>query len=580
MKQLKYLVSILVIVMLVSCADEGIFNSLDKPPLDQIGVGEYWQTPQDLENYMLQFYPHFSRHGWNGVAEDPAQGSDLSFLVQPNDFLNGTRSTPTSGGGWSWSAIRNINIFFENYDQVDAPFETYRHYIGEAHFFKAYLYFDMLTTFGDVPWYTNSLEIDSEELYKSRDPRNVVADSILWHLDQAIDSLDPISNVDGGTNRISKEAALAFKTRVGLFEGTWQKYHNGTVFAAPEAEPEKYFRVAVEAAEELIHGDYRVGIYSTGATDSDYFDLFGMEDYSNNIEIILWKDHDQSIGESHNALLYVTDRTNGRSGALSQLESHLDRNGNIFNYRNLAREVQGNEFLEHVAEIADPRFSQTFYIPGDLMYDNPNGVRYFNQPFLNQTDQWANLTGFQIKKGNNPYSRGAGADYGGWSETGFIFFRYAEVLLNYAEAKYELDGNVDYDISINLLRDRVGMPGFQVPTGERKLDYGYPISNELYEIRRERSVELGLEGFRNNDLRRWAAHSLFQNQRPLGYSIDESEWAEGEVNIPLADDRLLLDPYQDRIPNGYGFQEDRDYLSPLPVNELTINPNLEQNPGW
>lgn len=579
MKVLKYFAITSLLLILLSCSDDFIFNDLDKPPLDQIGNGEFWSTPQDLENYALQFYPQFSLSNSDGIVADPSLGSDLSIQFSPNEFINGSWSTPTSGGGWNWDEIRAVNIFLENYERVDASFESISHFVGEVHFFKAMLYFEKLSTFGDVPWYTNTLQTDSEELFKPRDSREVVADSILWHLDQAIELLDPISSVNGGTNRLNKETALAFQSRVALFEGSWQKYHAGTEFGDPGVNTDKYFAKSVEAAEELMSGEYRVGIYNTGNSDSDYFNLFGMSDYSNIDEILLWKNHDQSIGVSHNALLYVTDRTNGRGGTFARLDSYLDRNGDIFNYRQLTEQIRGNEYLEQVAEIADPRFSQTFYIPGDVMYDNENGRRVFDKPFLSGGDQFLNRTGFQFKKGNNPNLRGSGANFGGNSETGFIFFRYAEVLLNYAEAKYELDGNVDYENSINLLRRRAGMPDFQIPNGDQKYDYGYPIDAELYEIRRERTLELAEEGFRRDDLRRWRAHNLFQNQRPKGYPFNPDEWDVDEVLVPT-DEEGFMDPYRNVIPNGYGFQESRDYLNPIPIDELTLNENLEQNPGW
>ena len=160
------------------------------------------------------------------------------------------------------------------------------------------------------------------------------------------------------------------------------------------------------------------------------------------------------------------------------------------------------------------------------MWDNVNGVQYFDKPYVDKNSGFRNSTGFQLKKGSNPYSPGAGAGFGGDSETGAIVFRYAEALLNYAEAKYELDQNVDYDKSINLLRERVGMPDFSVPAGSEGIrqDYGYPIASELYEIRRERTVELAFEGHRNRDIRRWAAHTLFEGQRPKGYPLDLNEW--------------------------------------------------------
>src|SRR5690606_40004537 len=145
--------------------------------------------------------------------------------------------------------------------------------------------------------------------------------------------------------------------------------------------------------------------------------------------------------------------------------------------------------------------------------------------------------------------------------------------------EYELHGTVAYDV-LNTLRTRVDMPAFTVNpqhTDPNLLDYGYPISDELYEIRRERRVELALEGHRANDYRRWAAHKLFKGKRPIGYPFKPEEFPDYR---PALDEKGRIDYFKNRLPNGYGFREDQDYLNPIPIEELTLNPNLEQNPNW
>jgi starch-binding outer membrane protein, SusD/RagB family len=189
-----------------------------------------------------------------------------------------------------------------------------------------------------------------------------------------------------------------------------------------------------------------------------------------------------------------------------------------------------------------------------------------------------------MKKGNDPKDpyAGSGVSWNTNSITGSIVFRYSEALLNYAEAKYELGEQVDYDKSINLIRKRSGMPDFKVQVDPNRLEYanyGYPVSDELFEIRRERTVELGCEGFRYDDIRRWAAHSLLQGKRPKGYPFDPLEWVGSKINYKT-DEKGFIDPYVGQLPNGYGFKPERDYLECIPLNEITLNPNLVQNPGW
>lgn len=578
------IISIIISTLFISCSED----FLNKPPLDQISNESYWKTANDLNNYVIQFYPIFPDYGDGGYAGIYAQDaaySDNMISGAPSPLMNGTRTVPPSDGGWNWSRIRDINIFFDNYQKCESVFEEYRNSLGEAHFFKAYLHFDLVRSFGDVPWYTNSIPTDSEDLYAPKTARNQVVDSILSHLDKAIEYLDPLDKVDGGNNRLSVEAALLFKSRVALFEGSWQKYHVGTNFGTSNVDPSKYFRAAVDAAEELIDGNYKVGIYNTGTPDTDYSRVFNQDDMSDiGNEIILWKDYDKALGMQHEAQRYLTIATDDKSVTLSLVGSYLGLDGQPYDFEKVKDELKGNSFLSKIAEDCDPRLKQTIWIPGQLVADNTNGTFNYDLPPLDKTSENRSITGFQLKKGANPYSPGAAAVYGGNSETGSIVFRFAEALLNYAEAKYELDGNVDYNKSINVLRARAGMPDFDPNLNDPNLqshsDYGYSIDNALYEIRRERRIELACEGFRAMDWKRWRAHTLFSNKRPVGYPFDQLEWGDQVIPVPVNEEGLL-DPYYDNLGStGYQFNAERDYLDPIPNNELTLNPNLTQNPGW
>ena len=578
-KNIIYIISGILSLGCVSCED-----LLDRAPLDKIGNNSYWKTATDLKNYTMHFYTLFSTFGSLGHAgifmADAHYGSDDAILGDANTTLNGARAVANSGGNWDWKKIRSVNIFFDNYARCQEPFDLWAHYLGEAHFFRAFLYFSKVKSYGDVPWYNKSLSMDSEDLYKARDPRTLVVDSILSDLDKAIEYLHPIKTVDGKTNRLSKEVALLFKSRVALYEGSWQKYHNGTPFATPGADPNKYFRIAVEAAEKLMNGDYTVGVY--GANSEDYGKMFGMNDMAANQEVLLWKKYDKSLNLSHNSQVYHTSRTNTRSATLEFVESFLGKDGNPIDYHKLAKTTKGTDFLKYLGSNSDPRLSKTIWIPGDVMWNSINGYKKFDLPYIGETGEYLNLTGLQLRKGVDITSAGAGGFFGGDCVTGAIIFRYAEVLLNYAEAKYELDGQVDYNKSINLLRQRAGIPNFKVvsdPNQKRFSDYGYTISDELFEIRRERRVELGAEGFRTQDYKRWAAHKLFQNKRPKGYPVVKSEFPDG-TKIPATDQNGLLDPFKKNIPEGYKFKENRDYLECIPTNEITLNPNLKPNPGW
>jgi hypothetical protein len=167
-----------------------------------------------------------------------------------------------------------------------------------------------------------------------------------------------------------------------------------------------------------------------------------------------------------------------------------------------------------------------------------------------------------------------------FEETPSIQYRYAEVLLNYIEAKAELGQitQAEIDKTIKKLRDRVGMPNLLLANIETDLNWEFPsLSPVLNEIRRERKVELALEDFRWDDIARWAAaEELIVGKRPKG-----AKAAQFPVPPVLPTDANgFIDPYRNALPNGFGFKVDRDYLNPLPQHELTLNRNLKQNPGW
>lgn len=575
--------NLMMCLCMVSCDD-----LIDNPPLDKIDNDAYWKRADDLDKYVLSFYTVFPTFKNSGVyastfALDAVNGSDDEIRTNPNSVLNGTGAVVNSGGNWNWSSIRSILFFFDNYQKCQADFNAYKHFLGEAYFFKAYLYFDKVKAYGDVPWYTKTLEMDSPELYMPRTPRTEVVDSILYCLDKAIEYLSPLKTSSyGGSQRLSKEAALIFKSRVGLYEGSWQKYHMGTDFATQGADPAKYFRAAVEAAEELmIPGKYKVGIYNTGEPAMDYTNLFNKTDYFATDEVILWAGFSQDLNWTHSLLDNLTRGTNDIHITWELVSSYLSKNGSVYDYRKRAQILQGNDFLNDIADNCDARLKQTVWMPDDIMWDNNSyGKHLFDKPYLMKGGEFKNITGFQLRKGIDPYYPGLGNPQLP-CEIGAIIFRYAEALLNYAEAKYELGESVDYERSINLLRARAGMPKFSIPqnlASSEKIDYGYSISDELYEIRRERRIELACENFRSDDYRRWRAHKIFQGKRMHGYPFKSSEW-EGTVDIPVDADGFL-DPHAVKCPNGYGFNEKRDYLQCIPTNEITLNPALEQNPGW
>ena len=572
-------------IVLSSCS-----KNLDVPPVDQISNEQYWKTASDLNSYVVQFYTSFptfrNQSGYHGlIGADAYSGSDQQIQNVPVAQMNGTRTPVASGGRWNWASIRAVNIFFENYQKVKEPAINVAQYVGEAHFFKAWFYFEKVRFYGDVPWYTNSMLVDDEHLYDARTPRTQVIDSVLYHLDQAVANLGLVKDVSGGNNRLSKEAALIFKSRVALFEGSWQKYHAGTKFGTSGANANKYFQAAADAALELMTPNkYRVGIYNTGKPASDYNSLFNATNLSSNTEVVLWCKFDKTQSTfSHNFQQFITSGTNGLSATRELVLNYLKKDGTPYDYDGVSATAKGSAFITKIGTDCDPRLSQVIWTPGQTMWDNSAGKVLFAKPSLEKSGENKNYTGFQMSKGVDPKDPTAGGALGFSTacETGAVVFRYAEALLNYAEAQAELGKTVDYASSINKLRARAGMPNFTVqpdPNRSQYAAFGYTLSDELYEIRRERAVELACEGFRFDDWRRWRGHNLFKGKRPLGFPYLASEYAAGLVVPTNAEG--LVDPFKTSMVNGYNFNESRDYLDNIPTNEITLNPKLTQNPGW
>jgi hypothetical protein len=191
-------------------------------------------------------------------------------------------------------------------------------------------------------------------------------------------------------------------------------------------------------------------------------------------------------------------------------------------------------------------------------------------------------TAYQICKGALP---DPDQYYTGWVGVNpSIIFRYGEALLNFAEAKAELGTLTqgDIDKSIKLLRDRVGMPNLDLASIQNDPNWLFPsLSPVINEIRRERHIELAIEGYRWDDLARWRAHHIFVAKRPRGAIFEAALYPELTLGTDVfVDENGYIDPYQNSLPTGYQFDPGRDYLAPISTEQLTLNSNLVQNPGW
>lgn len=580
MNRIKHIIlAITSIATLGSCKDD----FLQKGPLDQISAEVYFRSTSDLMLYVNQFYQPANRLldfgssggiNYNRTVFGLDLGTDNFVSASIDARLNGTRVVPASGGGWDYSLVRKVNYFFENYHRCQDNFDAYKQYVGEAHFFRALIYFKLLRTFGDVQWYSKVLDTNSPELMDPRTPRNIIADSILADLDKAALYMNE-EKVSNGL-RPDKWVALALQARVALYEGSWEKYHSaGSPFAVNGADPDKYFRKAVEAAEAIMSSG-RFAIYSTGKPDKDYYNFFVLPDYAANKEVLLWKKFDKGLGIV-NYRSVSSDFPAGAGVTKGLADAYLCKDGLPISVSPL---FAGYTNINTEMKDRDPRWAQTIFTPAMPWEIKGVDTITWNQAVYSKlfnSSENSTPTGYVIRKGYS--AEFVNHDLSGGTEP-VIFFRYGEVLLNFAEAKAELGQLTqgDVDKSIRLLRDRVGMPNLVIANIAADPEWDFPtLSPVINEVRRERRVELSLTGFRWDDIARWAAGDEYlAGKRPKGIFYGKSF-----PQNPYSNDADgFMDPYMTPAPNGYGFRIDRDYLNPLPQNELTLNPALIQNPGW
>lgn len=539
MKKIYVLLTILSLACF-SCNDD----FMERYPLDKINDANFWQTPEDLKTYANQFYPILSRiNAWrtDNMSDNQAPASLNSYTW--NEYV-----VPSSGGGWAksdWSGIRSTNYFLNRYAVVQGNATEIKRYAGEIRFFRAYQYHLKVIQFGDVPWLSTDLQTDAQELMAPRDSRKLVMDSVVADLDYAAANL-PETASDG---RLTKYAALALKVRACLFEGTYRKYHS-------LGDYESILRESVEAAE-IIMNSGKFSLYTTGDTNNDFYNLFIQPELNGNPEGIMIQRYVEDK-KMHNRVRELGEAGSGFTKDFA--ESYLAKDGKPIALSPLYKgdAVFADEFVDR-----DPRMTQTIYTQARPYHiTNAGQYQYQNVP---QFDNGMTYTGYRIIKYFSPTQRDF--EYQRNILDDFIF-RYGEVLINYAEAKAEL-GEATQDVldkSVNLLRIRVGMPPMSVNVGfvdPNWPNWEVPVSPLINEIRRERRIELAAEGFRFDDLRRWKAGKLLTNLKTYLGARDPST---GEYRI--------LYPGKTRTWN------DKLYLYPLPTNELQLNPQLVQNPGW
>lgn len=609
--------SLLLFVLLLSI---GCVKKLDLVPQGQLTSANALSSVFELKSYMNQFYENTfigqpGSQNAPGIAYDD-QNSDNMLAPSPPDLINGTRALSSADALSEYSKIRSVNFVFENMDNARGNQNDINQLIGEAYFFRAFYYFEMLKKYGGVTWVNKVLAPDLDAMQLPRDSRLLIADSILSDLDRAISLLSTQSS--NATMRIHKDYALAFKSRVALFEGTWEKYHKakGTPFYSTDVTDAKitnYLEQARDAAKAVINPG-RWGIYNAGNPLTSYQNMFVTINLSANKEVLFYKRYsiDENPRVGHNIIANLSQGGGNIGISQSLVDDYLTRDGRIFSgtEQDDAQKIYGAELSP---ALRDPRLSQTVAMPGVRL--RPIGAdNIYMPPFspiITQTSPavaTANPSGFSMLKYLEFDCPLIALSAGGMSQAPAIQMRYAEVLLNYSEAIAELQGDgaqAEIISTLQPLRTRAGMPSVDF-SREYNNSSSYPFSNlspVLQIIRRERRVEFAAEGMRMYDIFRWAAaDELLVGKRPHGALFIGSNMADANVagdyfggrviydrptgnNVLLTgnpgDAKRYIDPYKAVAPDGLGFKVNRDYLSPINQDQIALTGQAwKQNPGW
>ena len=597
----KYLILGIILVLLAGCNDK----FLERAPLDKISDKSFWNTEQDLQLYCNNFYTEAFpvTHDWatdvdglsvlkhlayrDIISDNCAPWTEYVTTTEGLRIPAGNYVTPTASGSgeWNWGRIRELNYFLDNYNRANIDASKKQTYAGEILFFKTIEYFNKVKLFGDVPWLSKVINIDSPELFAARTPRSQAMDSVLNCINTSIKWLPEKGKEK--TDRLNKDMALFLKARLCLYEGTYRKYHK-----ALGLDGSKFLNEAVDACETLMNSGHYF-LYSTGDTNNDYYNLFVKQSYTGNPEIILWKAY--SINESLGSAFSWGYEQNiiQNSATRSLVEEYLCSDGLPASVSPL---FKGYDSIQSEFMNRDPRLKQTICNFGERMLKP--GVWYNGNnplPTLNGMSGGVALperrcpSGFRICKWWEDDH--ADADRVTLGQQAIPIYRYAELLLTYIEAKFELSQCTQEVVnkSINLIRTRAGMPPLNIGNlpSDPKLDgyyqkyCGYIPAPLLREIRRERRIEFAFENVRYDDLMRWKAGKFFE--MPVqGIKFVQSQFGNRVTvnkDIFLSEEGYIL-PYKQFYPNGRVFDENKHYLFPIPKEDLVLNPNLVQNPGW
>jgi hypothetical protein len=584
----QYLWFILLSILVVSC-------ELEQIPQSTASKSAVFGSQQGLDLYTYSFYSILP-----GRSTSLDAMSDYLAVKSVFPFVQAGVFGPVNSSGWSWGDLRNINYFIVNNKDPKVSETVRKNYTGLARFFRAYFYYEKVKRFGDVPWISKPLDVKDPILYGGRDPRTLVMDSVLADLEFACANIT--STNDATRSLVTKYVAYALKARICLFEGTFRKYHTELNLQGTAS---TWLENAATAAKYVMdNGGY--SIYATGGPGKSYRSVFTNATPIAS-EVMLASICDLTLGVLNDANWYWTSGTYGDKASFTRtfINTYLNTDGTPFTNNPAYTTVLFKDEVKN----RDLRLKQTIRL-GDYKRLS-GGVQVPAPPLFSYT-----FTGYMPIKWtlDDMYY-----DTRDLNINAVSMFRYAEVLLNYAEAKAELGTLTDADwaATVGVLRARGGITA-GLTTRPTVVDpylksvYFPDVTNPvILEVRRERGVELCLEGFRFADILRWKRGELmnqewngfyvptlstamdlnedgimdvvfYQGTKPnLGSAltyVDVSALVAGKVNSQLLKNGTTGElTWMNNITRKW---EDKMYYYPIPTTDLVTNPNLGQNPGW
>ncbi|MGQ1787518.1 RagB/SusD family nutrient uptake outer membrane protein [Saccharicrinis sp. GN24d3] len=585
----KYLLILLFALLLIACED-----SLERFPADQLTVPTTFTNNSNFEIYAWGFYDAFIGYSSRDVLNQEAR-CDLALYntsTQPNSWLHQLITVPSSSSTWNnaYARIKSINLMLDNIEGATSKLtdKEKAHWKSVGLFFRAYEYINLVNIYGAVPWVDKVLtDSDEEYLYGERTPRDEVAKNILDDLTWAEEHINANGN---GENTVNRDVVRALITRFGLREGTWRKYHS----LGGET---PYLQASFEASKALVT-DHPTII-------DDYQYVFNSEDLAGKPGILLYKAYipikmrhylshhtGSSIGnwdvtkKGMDIYLCTDGQTRWTSplfaGDKDPYDEFRNRDHRLYytvlppyrvnasgkTYTKLA-DIKVNEYIDLMDEIStyEQKTLPNCNWAGNVLKVSPHFRKYNEGQGFNAT-----ATGYWLYKFQNRISQG----FQNSDVHDAPLFRMGEVMLNYAEAAFELGEFTQAvaDATVNKLRARGHVAALSISAIPDDPTRDATVEPALWEIRRERAVELMYEGFRTDDLRRWKKWGEYTKEAKLGRWVVNSEYGN-KLPIQNGADEGYVQPYA--APEGV---PDHYYLSPIPSDQIVLNPQLKQNPGW